>query len=91
MKIFKDQFFRISLDTGIDISPATLLLIKYIDPEGIRGEWTATLDPDNNNKMFYDVTGLTKVGRWKVWGKATFTLGDVPGEKAFFDLYEEGE
>lgn len=90
MKIYKDQFFRLTLDTGIDLTEATALKIKYTDPEGATGEWTGAIDADDNTKINYDSSGLTKVGRWKVYAKATFSTGNIPGDAAYFDIYEEG-
>jgi hypothetical protein len=90
MKIYKDQFFRILIDTNIDLTEATDLLIKYIDPMGLRGEWTATIDTDTT-MMYYDCPGLSVTGRWKGWGKATFVEGSVPGDVAYFEVLNEGE
>jgi len=91
MKIFVDQFFRITLDTGIDLTDATALKIKYITPKGARGEWTAVIDEVDNTKMNYDNPGVVDAGQWKVWGKATFTAGNIPGEPTYFNVYNEGE
>lgn len=91
MKIYKDQFFRIILDTGIDLTEAISLLIKYQEPNSSTvSEWTATIDPDNVNKMYYDCSGLTTVGKYKIWGKAIFTEGSIFGDVSYFDLYNEG-
>ena len=82
MKIFKGQFFRLILDTGIDLTDASAKVIKYTKPDGITtGQWTATIDSDDNTKMYFDITNqVDQSGRWMVYAKATFTAGNIPGE-----------
>jgi hypothetical protein len=90
-KIYAGQCFRITVDTGVDLTTASDLKLKYTAPDRTTGEWIATIDPVDNTKMYYDVVALTKVGKWSVYAKATFTCGSIPGEKAMFDIYLEGE
>lgn len=90
-KIYKDQFFRLTVSTGIDLTDATAIKIKYTAPNKTQGEWTATIDETDNTKAYYDCTGLDQLGTWHVYIKATFTEGSIPGDLTYFIIYEEGK
>lgn len=68
---------RIDLDTGVDLSTASSVLIKYRKPDGITGSWTATA---STTKARYDVTSTSTfdvAGIWTVWAFVTFQDGRV--------------
>lgn len=54
----------IYLDTGIDLTSATVTKIKYIKPNGVTGEWTATV---SGTALTYDVsnTDIDVSGTWQ--------------------------
>jgi len=45
----------IIIDTGIDISSASVIKINVMDPKRERWEWTAMVDPTNNKFIRYIV------------------------------------
>jgi len=89
-KLYKGQFFRISVSTGLDLTGATSLVIKSTDPDGVKTDWPATIDPTDSTKMYYDCQGLSKSGLWNVYAKATFQSGSIPGDVTSFTIYDEG-
>jgi hypothetical protein len=92
--IYAGDYFTLKVGTGIDLTAATVLKIKYIDPLGNSGEWTATIDSVDNTKMNVvfavgqSVTSLTIVGQWQIWSFATFSTGNIIGELAVFTINE---
>lgn len=54
----------ISLDTGRDLSSAVVTKIKYIKPNGIGGEWAASV---SGTSLTYDVsnTDIDVPGTWQ--------------------------
>lgn len=89
--IYSNQFFRLYVSTGIDLSSATSLKIIYKDPDKITGEWVATLDTTDTTRMYYDISALTKLGRWAIYAKAEFSQGTIPGDLAYFISEQEGQ
>ena len=94
-KIFINQSkLRLQLTTGVDITGATSLLIKYKDPDGTEGSFTATSSDDDNGVIYYDFTDgeLDTRGVWTFWAYITFSDGRVaPGEVSTIKVYNEGE
>jgi hypothetical protein len=85
---------QISLTYTADVaSSIASVKIKYIDPEGTDGEFTAIHDPVNK-KVYYNIpkdSPLTVVGGWRFWIYATMTDGRVlPGEVVEYEITEEG-
>ncbi len=66
VQIFKDQDYRLKLDSMISLLNATLLEIKYEKPDGTDGVWTGTLHVDNKS-VIYDVSAAenNQAGIWK--------------------------
>ncbi len=66
VEIFKGQSYRLELNSGIDLSGATLLKLLYVKPDAVEGFWPGTLDSDNTS-IFYDVTPTNNdmSGVWK--------------------------
>ncbi len=87
--MFDTQVFKITLCTGIDLSTATGLDIMYKAPNKRRGSWRATLDPQDPTRMYINVATL-EPGVWEVYGRAYFSSGVIPGDKAFFRIEREG-
>jgi len=63
--VFKQQgLLTIKLDTGYDLSLATVHKIFYQKPDKTTGEWTATV---NGTELVYEVqnTDIDQKGTWK--------------------------
>ena len=86
-KTFIGDQIAILLDTGIDLSGATLK-IKYRKPDGSSGEWTATIG-DSTNIMKYETreSDLDVKGLWRIQAYAEFGTQGCHG--AFAYLYVE--
>ena len=72
--MFTGTNIRIRLRTFLDLSGATSLKIRYKPPSGQSGEWSATLDPDDNQFMYYDTSqaDLDVAGMWNFQPVAEF-------------------
>lgn len=95
-KIYKNQTaLRIRLKTGIDLTDATTVYIKYIKPETqTAGQWTAVIDGDASAGIIYfDITLTTQIdeeGVWKWWSYVVFNDGrEAPGEMVEERVYPE--
>jgi hypothetical protein len=77
---FKGQAnLRIKLETDVTLTGYSCK-IKYRKPNNETGEWTATIDPDDATKMYYDVATtsiLNQEGEWTFW--AYYSLGGIVG------------
>lgn len=67
-------------------------VIKYIDPDGLTGQWDAIHDSANKQFVYEPPLGTTlKAGRWKAWSYATMLDGrHIPGEPDTFLIRVEG-
>jgi hypothetical protein len=82
---------RIDLDTGVDISTALSVLIKYIKPDGITGQWTATASTTKARVDLVTTSQLDVAGVWTVWAFVTFSDGRVaPGSPVQFIVRNAG-
>jgi len=94
-KIFDTQdYLRIQLAFTADIEDdIASAVIKYIDPDGIEGEWVASIDTINKT-IYYELpqgSPLEKYGLWTVWSVATMDDGrTIPGTIAKFKVFTEG-
>jgi len=76
--IYKAQgLVIISLDTGKDISTATVMKILYRQPDGTKGSWVATLKAGSNSVIQYTTANadLSLTGSWKL--QAFVTVGGI--------------
>jgi hypothetical protein len=95
-KIYKNQSgLRITLETGINISTASNLKIKYVKPDKTLGNWTATISGTTAlYKDFVNVAGASELdqsGVWILYAFITFSDGRLaPGESINVMVYEEG-
>lgn len=66
METFVGDTIRISVETGIDLSGYGTLQIKFRRPNESIGIWSATIDPTDDSKMYYDTdeTDLNMEGQW---------------------------
>jgi hypothetical protein len=65
MQVFVNDTVTIILNTTKDVSSFTVKKIKYIDPDGDEGRWTAIINPSSNLKIQATIQ-FSKAGRWKV-------------------------
>lgn len=66
METFVGDTPKIVLQTGIDLSVYSTLLIKFRRPDGTYGAWTASLSSEDNTWMEYTTldTDLNLPGIW---------------------------
>jgi len=84
---------RISLETNQTLTDATCL-IKYKNPDGVISSFAATIDPEDDSKMYYDVQSgdLNRGGKWVFWAHVTFADSTVGiGECVEQRIKREGE
>ena len=94
--VFKYQSsLKIRLETGIDLTDASELKIRFKKPSGIGDSWTATGDTTYSTRIFYDVVGDTIIdesGVWSFWSYVTFNDGRAaPGQTVQKYFAVEGE
>jgi len=95
-KIYVGQTaLTLTLSTGIDLTTASSVEIKYIKPDKTLGSWTADVDsPATGGSISYTIQSATDLdvsGSWKMWAYVTFSGSTVaPGDCATFTVYDEG-
>jgi hypothetical protein len=82
MKIFKDQgYSTITLETGLDLTSATVTRILYKNPIGGTGYFTATVS--NTTALTYQATNSD----WNYSGEWQFqAYVEIGGLKAYGDI-----
>lgn len=83
---------RIQATLGVNITGALELQIRYRNPKGNTGTFTATSLDDENGIIYYDlITPLEYVGYWLFWGYVKFNDGRVaPGDVVKIKVKMEG-
>lgn len=90
-KIYKDQPFLIRLKLSEDVSTATNIIFKYIDPDGIEGT-LITITTESDNHTVNKITSFDKEGMYIVWAYVDFPgYAGVPSEPAHIKIWREGE
>lgn len=93
-KIYQGQTdLTIALTTEKDITGATETKIKFSKPNGVTGEWTATITNPTEGIIEYDVDAddIDVVGKYTIWAKITDSQGLVSyGEPSIFNVNKEG-
>lgn len=84
---------RLTISIGEDITDASSVLIKYTDPLGGSGQWSANVSDALTGSFYYDLTPsiTATAGTWTVWGVVAFpdtTTWKTPGRQ--FTVYAEG-
>ena len=78
--IFKNQTkLDITLNILSDISDVVTALIKFKKPNGVRGEFVATIDTGAQT-ISYTITDPSDIdinGIWVFWAHLTYTNGDI--------------
>jgi len=82
----------IILDTGVDISSATVLQVKYQKPDGVTGEWTGTVQDTTKIRYTLSEDDIDVAGRWTFQSYVEVSGGKWHGETAeitFAALFDE--
>jgi len=94
-KIYSGQTdLTIKLQTNKDLTGVTSTKILYRKPNGVEGEFNATVIDIPKGIIQYVVSSATdfeNVGRWTVWAKIVDAGGLVSiGEPSVFNVEKEG-
>ena len=81
--------------TGLgSLSDIVAQKIKYIEPDGVEGEWDATVEDASSGIIYYNLlpSQFLKEGTYRFWAKLTDTDGRTSiGDVATTRVYKEGE
>lgn len=81
----------IKLKLSEDLSTATNIVFKCIDPDGENSILT-DIAVESDNYTTYKVTSFNKEGLWTVWAYVDFPgYAGVPSEPAHIKIWREGE
>jgi hypothetical protein len=90
-KIYVDQPFLIRFKLSEDVSTATAIIFKYIDPDGTDGTLTS-ITTESDGYTVNKLTSFAKEGMWTVWAYVDFPgYAGVPSEPAHIKIWKEGE
>ena len=93
-KIYVGQeSLEIRLDTGITLTGALSVKMKYTKPGGTSGAWDATIyNTTWVKKVFIDgANELDEPGVWILWAWVNMSDGrSIPGEPVKYYVYGEG-
>ena len=92
--IYLDQSnLKITAETGVTITGALTTLIKYIKPDGTKGEWVAEIEGTQNISFeFSEPSELNQSGWWFFWAYIVFADGrKAPGQSVKIRVYVEGQ
>jgi hypothetical protein len=85
--------FTLQLITGIDLTEAETVEIKYQKPDGTVDSWDAEVLDTINGIIQYkttEETDLDQAGAWHFWAYITFADSTVaPGEPKRLTIYNE--
>lgn len=86
-KIYEDKSFRLTLETGIDVSAATAVKIYYKKPSDTA--FTALTATASGTTVYYDITTeLSEPGSYELYATATISGVTYEGETAYLEIYE---
>lgn len=93
-KIYLNQTdLRFTAQTGVTLTGATGLLIKYIKPDGTTGQWVGTIS--GTQDIYYDFSdpsGLDQLDWWTLWGYAIAADGrEVAGIAYKIRVWKQGQ
>lgn len=78
----------ILIDVGTDVSTATDRKVKYLKPNGVRGEWDGVLSGTNFITYTTIAGDLDSIGEWRVQVKIVMPTGSWHGEIARFTVVQ---
>ena len=91
MEAFVGDTVKISLDTNVDLTAATALLIKYKKPDATTGSWTPILDGTYGVQFNTITSTLDQRGTWTLQAYAEFGAARLHGKweelKVFAPIY----
>ena len=91
METFVGDSVKITLSTGVDLTTATQMLIKYEKPDGTTGSWTPVLSGDSSMEFNTMTSTLDQRGTWRLQAFAAFGAARLHGRwaelKVFGPLY----
>jgi hypothetical protein len=89
METFVGDTIRLILDTGIDISGYTTLLMRFKRPDGTTGEWSASLHSTNHKWMEYTTYDydLDQDGIWAIQAYVESAAAFLHGKWVDFTVY----
>ena len=94
-RIFLNQTkLTLTVSTGIDLTTASTVLIKYIKPTEATGSFTAAVLSATGGTIDYDIVAddLDEYGCWIFWAHITFSDATIAqGEPQKIHVYKEGE
>lgn len=88
------EWLKIELTTGQNLTGVSSPLIKYRKPSGAYGSFVATVSDAVNGVLSYEfISGdIDERGTWTFWAHVTFAGGlTAPGEPIEVEIYYEGE
>lgn len=90
MDTYVNDTVRITVDADLDLSGYATLQIRYQKPDGTKGCWTATIDPGDDERMYYDCIygDLDVAGEWIIQGIAVDAGVRLTGRWCSFDVYD---
>jgi len=90
MDTFVNDTIQLIIDTNIDVSGYSTLLIKYRKPDGTIGCWPATLCPGNDNCITFttSIGDLDQSGEWLIQAVAEDTGIALHGRWVAFDVHK---
>ena len=91
METFVGDSVSITLDTGIDLTGWTQILIKYEKPDKTTGFWTPIISGTESMRFNTDTSILDQRGTWKLQAFVAFGLNRLHGKwarmKVFAPIY----
>jgi hypothetical protein len=97
MKLYKTQTdLTISVNTGKDLSSVSSVVLRYINPLNVEGEFEAEVaDPAEDGVVKYETPTDSPIGIagvWKFWVKVVYSSGAIGvGEPFNIRFYNEGD
>ena len=92
METFVGDTVNISLGTGVDLTTATVLLIKYRKPDDSVGSWVPILDGSEAVQFNTITSTLDQRGTWTLQAYAEFGAARLHGKwvemKVFAPIYD---
>ena len=75
-----DIGFEVILETGTDLTLASLVQIAYKSPSGVKGLWSAATRNGTQIVATSQISTFNEAGRWTLQAKVTLPVGVFHGE-----------
>lgn len=83
-----DTGTAVELDTGVDLSGATVTEIAVQKPDGSAATWAASVTGSTKLRYVSLAATFDQAGTWRVQAKVTLPSGAWRGETAEFKVYK---